>query len=168
MTFGNMYQEKTIWLLFDWGDTLMRVFPEYSGPMIHWPRLESMPDAVETLHALSSKYHLALTTNAEDSDEDQIRAALDRVGLGQWINEIFCVKRLGERKPEQAYFLAIAKHLKITPSQMIMIGDSFESDIQGALSAGLHSIWVNLNSTETIKGEGIHTVHSLKDILHLL
>jgi putative hydrolase of the HAD superfamily len=34
-------------LLFDWGDTLMRVFPEYVGPMAAWPKVEAMPHAEE-------------------------------------------------------------------------------------------------------------------------
>jgi len=29
-------------LIFDWGDTVMRVFPEFSGPMAHWPRVEAV------------------------------------------------------------------------------------------------------------------------------
>lgn len=168
MISGITITEKPIWLLFDWGDTLMRVFPEQSGPMISWPQVEAMPGAVDTLRVLSGEYHLALATNAEDSDEDQIRAALDRVGLGQWIEQIFGQKRLGKRKPEREYFLTIAKLLNVLPSQMIMIGDSFTSDIQGAVAAGLWAIWLNRSSTEVPFGQSFQTVHSLEEILSIL
>ena len=38
-------------ILFDWGDTLMRVFPEFEGPMFTWPRVEVVSGIKETLVA---------------------------------------------------------------------------------------------------------------------
>ena len=44
---------ETRCLLLDWGDTVMRVFPEYEGPMLTWPRVE----AVEGTDARTSAMH---------------------------------------------------------------------------------------------------------------
>ena len=76
-------------LLFDWGDTLMRDFNGFNGPMKDWPRLEVLPGAAEILAALHPDWNLALATNAEASDETDIRAALQRVDLDQWIDNVY-------------------------------------------------------------------------------
>lgn len=164
MTLEPAISEKPVWILLDWGDTLMRVYPEYNGPMFSWPRVEAIPGAAEALNALSGIYRLALATNAEDSEESQIRQALAKVGLAQWIEQIFCTKRLGRRKPQPEYFHAIAKHLNTIPNQMVMVGDSFVNDIQGALEAGLYGIWLNRISAEDRQGPGYCTIHTFGEI----
>jgi len=68
-------------VLFDWGNTLMVDLPGCFGPMASWPRVEAVAHAQETLGQLrAAGWHIALATNAADSDEDQIRIALARAG----------------------------------------------------------------------------------------
>jgi len=153
-----------IWLLFDWGDTLMRVYPKVRGPMTSWPRVAAVPGAAASLASLSARYHLAVATNAADSDEDQIRAALKRGGLDTWIEQIFCARNLGFQKPQAEYFQAIIKRLISPPNHMVMIGDSYSSDVQGAVQAGLSAIWFNPLSKEQRQGAGYCTVHGLSEI----
>ena len=86
-------------LLFDWGDTLIRVFPQYPGPMSTWPRVEAMPQAVEVLASLQPASTLCLATNAADSTEVEIRAALARVGLDACLERIFAIARLATKNP---------------------------------------------------------------------
>lgn len=143
----------------------MRVYPEFSGPMISWPYLSALPEAEETLFTLSKQYHLALATNAEDSDEGQIRAALRGVRLDPYIEEVFCTRRLGYHKPESEYFRNIAKLLNVDLDQIVMIGDSFSNDVMGAVDAGAQGIWLNTLSTENRQGPGYFTVHSLGEII---
>jgi len=38
--------------LFDWGDTLMRDFPEFRGAMVTWPRIEVCAYVEDALGAL--------------------------------------------------------------------------------------------------------------------
>jgi len=155
------------WLLFDWGDTLMRVYPQSSGPMITWPYLAALPEAEETLSTLSKRVHLALATNAEDSDEEQIRAALRRVRLDQFIEEVFCTRRLGYHKPEPQYFRSVAKQLNVDLSQIVVIGDSFSNDVMGAVDAGAQGIWLNTSSAENRQGPGYFTIHSLGEVISI-
>ncbi len=44
-------------ILFDWGDTLMRVFPEYDGPMYAWPRVEAVEGTAEKTAAMYRTIH---------------------------------------------------------------------------------------------------------------
>ena len=77
------------YLLFDWGDTLMRDFPDRSGPMADWPTVEAMPSIVAALEALHGRVGLAVATNAADSEPEQIRRALARGGLLHFFETIF-------------------------------------------------------------------------------
>ena len=80
-------------ILFDWGDTLMRDFREFSGPMASWPEVRALPGAGEVLSALRPHWRLALATNAADSSEAEIRDALERVDLSPLIDKVYCFRR---------------------------------------------------------------------------
>jgi HAD superfamily hydrolase (TIGR01662 family) len=156
--------EKKGCLLFDWGDTLMRTFPQYAGAMKDWARVEAVRGAAEMLAGLHEEWTLALATNAADSDEEAIRAALRRAELDRWIDRIYCFKKVRARKPEREFFEFILEELDIAPGQAIMIGDDQEADIRGALRSGLKAIWFNEGTAEDMEGEGYTTVHALSEI----
>ncbi len=130
-------------ILFDWGDTIMRVFPEYPGPMVEWPQVEPVPGVAEALAALHPQYRLALGTNAADSGEVLVRAALRRVGLEERLDAVYTARELGVRKPTPAFFLEIARRLGVEPAEVVMVGDEYISDVFGAKEAGLRAAWFN-------------------------
>jgi putative nucleotidyltransferase with HDIG domain len=127
-------------ILFDWGDTLMKVFP---GSMVGWPQLEAVPGAVDALQVLQSSYRLAVATNATDSTVTEIRDALERAGFGKSITEVFTASDLGVNKPERAFFESILQNLDCTAAEVVMVGDSYEQDVLGAATAGLRAVWYN-------------------------
>ena len=130
-------------LVFDWGDTLMRVFPEYSGPMASWPQVEAVEGAAQALSALSEHYRLVVATNAGDSRSRQVRQALERVGLANFFHSIFTAAELGSRKPTPAFFTSLAGVLGAKPDQIAMIGDDYRADVLGATQAGWNAVWFN-------------------------
>ncbi|MDR3574199.1 MAG: HAD hydrolase-like protein [Anaerolineaceae bacterium] len=130
-------------LVFDWGNTLMREFPEYQGSMADWPRIAAMPGAKIALNKLKDRYRIILATNATFSDADQVRFALRRAGLSEQISSIFTPHQLGARKPDQAFFRAIESVLGSSPDRMVMVGDDCLADAFGAHRAGWYAIWYN-------------------------
>ena len=128
-------------ILFDWGDTLAWSTQEYHGPMKDWPRVEAVPGALETLTALHEEWILALGPNATNSDEQDIRAALRRVGLDQWLDKIYCFKKIGHRKPLPEFFAYILKDLGLPAEQVIMVGDDYVADMLGARRCGLRAVF---------------------------
>jgi HAD superfamily hydrolase (TIGR01662 family) len=149
-------------LLFDWGDTLMRDFKQFTGPMQAWPRLEAVPGAVETLALLHSSWTIALATNAADSDEAAIRAALRRVGLDAWIDRIYCFANVGFRKPDPAFFRYILADLGLDPRRVCMVGDNFALDVLGANACGLRAVWFNPGSLEEHRSALHRTIHHFR------
>jgi HAD superfamily hydrolase (TIGR01509 family) len=147
-------------LLFDWGDTLMRDFKEFNGPMKDWPRLEAIPGAAETLASLHPAWTLALATNAVDSDEKDIRLALRRVDLERWLDKIYCFKKIGHKKPSPAFFQYILDDLKLTCRSTCMVGDNFEADVLGANACGMRAVWFNEHSLEVREDDLQRTIHA--------
>ncbi|MBC7264593.1 MAG: HAD family hydrolase [Chloroflexi bacterium] len=130
-------------VVFDWGDTVMRVFPECQGPMAHWPRVEAVPGVIETLQALHQRYCLVLATNAAESGASLVREALGRAGLEGCFDVILTAQELGARKPDPAFFQRVLAALNCTPGDAVVVGDDYQTDVIGAKEAGLRAIWFN-------------------------
>jgi HAD superfamily hydrolase (TIGR01662 family) len=148
-------------LLFDWGDTLMRDFKEFNGPMKDWPRLEAIPGAAKTLAALHPDWTLALATNAEDSEEADIRAALQRVDLDRFLDIVYCFRKIGHKKPSGAFYQYILDDLNLPLSSICMVGDNYQTDVLGANACGFHAVWFNEHSLEEQYGDLQRTIHAL-------
>jgi len=156
-------------ILFDWGDTLMRVFPGFAGPMFKWPHVEAVSFAEEVLPLLHKQWIIAMATNAIASKETDIRAALLRVNLSDYIDKVYCFQMIGHRKPAPVFFKFILNDLKVDYSDVFMVGDNFQEDVLGANRCGIRAVWFNEHSDDIHTGEmhrTIHTLKSLPEILH--
>lgn len=150
------------WVLFDWGDTLMRVFPQFRGKMKDWPKVEEMPGARKALHALHGKLGIALATNAADSEEADIREALERAGLSSFVKHIYCLRAVGAKKSTPEFFRHVLDQLHTDPGHVVMVGDDFTEDVEAARAAGLRAVWFNHRTPENAAGEHYTTVHHLE------
>jgi putative hydrolase of the HAD superfamily len=148
-------------ILFDWGETLMRDFKEFKGPMKNWPRVEAIPGAAEMLAVLRPNWILAIATNADVSDETDIWAALQRVNLDQWLDKVYCFKNIGYKKPSVEFYQHILDDLNLTPQSICMVGDNYEVDVLGANLSGMRAIWFNEHSLEVREDDMHHTIHDL-------
>ncbi len=151
-------------VLFDWGDTLMRDFPEFSGPMAAWPHVEALPNVKQALRELRPQWTLALATNSVDSDEAEIWEALDRVGLRSLLDKVFCFQTIGHSKPSPDFFGYIVKDLGMDRHRLVMVGDGFEKDVLGANRSGIRGIWFNESSTEVKIGKMHSTISDFRSL----
>lgn len=127
-------------ILFDWGNTLMRVFDDETGPMATWSRIELLPGVAEALAGLSRSYTLVLATKAADSGEAQIHQALLRGGIAPFIHRIFCRENTGYAKPAPEFYLSVAKRLGLAPGACLMVGDTPEDDVLAPRRLGMHGV----------------------------
>ena len=72
---------EKIALVFDWGNTLMKVFPEYTGPMVNWPEVAEVDGMSEALDGLAGRSPMVVATNAADSTAELVWKALRRAKL---------------------------------------------------------------------------------------
>jgi len=94
--------------------------------------------AVELLAALKPQCTLVLATNGL---ADIQRRRLRDNPIAPYLDAIFISEEMGIGKPEKGYFEQVLAALGADPAQTVMLGDDLNSDIQGAVNAGLDSIW---------------------------
>ncbi|MFI5186799.1 MAG: YjjG family noncanonical pyrimidine nucleotidase [Chitinophagales bacterium] len=123
------------------------------------------PYAKEILQYLKDKqYILHLLTNGfEKTQHNKLMYA----GLKPFFNEVITSEGSGSLKPNKAIFEFAFQKCSAGADESIMIGDSIEVDIVGAMNAGIDQVYVNhLGIEPTIKPT--YTIHSLKELEEIL
>jgi len=163
-----MAQPRFQWILFDWGGTLMLEDGPEDVPMGLWPEVRAIPEARETLADLSSRFRLAIATNATVSGRAMIELALARVSMLQFISEIFCFMEIGERKESAQFWNTVISTLQASPRDLAMVGDSLEPDVIAPRRVGVFSVWFNQDNRQLVDPQGLPTIHRLRDLVPLL
>ncbi len=151
-------------VLFDWGDTVMYDNPALTTPMVEWPKIKVVEGIAEVLRDLyASGRRIILATSASVSDEGQIRGALTRVELDAYFSQIYCFKNTHLQKNE-AFYHHVLNDLGISAADALMVGDSFEKDVQTPNALGIFAVWFNPVSDEIFNDELHITVHSMQEL----
>lgn len=127
-------------IIFDWGDTLMIDYTQYSGPMIEWERVDAVSGVKEVLPIIYKDYICCVASNAGDSDANLMKLALARVELDKFFREFFTSRELGFQKPNIEFFVEILKRLNLKAKEVIMVGNDYIKDIQPAKKVGMSTI----------------------------
>jgi putative hydrolase of the HAD superfamily len=96
--------------------------------------IELLPRVEETLAHLSTRHHLILMTKGNQAEQAD---KLAHSGLGRY----FAAVEIVAEKDPPAYREVIARH-ELKPHTSWMIGNSPKSDINPALAAGLHAVFL--------------------------
>ncbi|WP_419801820.1 YjjG family noncanonical pyrimidine nucleotidase [Mucilaginibacter sp.] len=108
-------------------------------------KLNLFPEAHEVLKYLSGKYSLYVISNGfKESTEMKIRLC----NLGQYFKHIFISEVIGVNKPDPKIFEHALQTAGAQKHQSLMIGDSLEADVYGALDFGIDAIYFNPNKAE--------------------
>ena len=120
-------------------------------------------ETIETLEYLKSKYELVILT---DWYGDQQSKRLEKLGILKYFQTVYSAEKTKRKPFKEAFMQAIGNN---KPEECIMIGDSFERDIQGALNAGLKAVWYNPNNkTEITENTEYYTISKLEDVGKIL
>lgn len=127
------------------------------------------PYTIEILDYLTDKkYELHLITNGFENTQ---HSKLKHSGLSSYFKEVVTSEGSNSLKPNKEIFEFAFQKTGAQPGESIMIGDTMEVDILGAINAGIDQIHVNhiSNMPETINGKlPTHTVFSLKELEGIL
>ena len=127
-------------IVFDWGDTLMKDFSEYAGPMADWEYVEIIDGVSKSLHIVSQSYTCCVASNAGASNSELLGMALKRVDIQQYFQYLFTSRELGFSKPSLDFFNKIVQTLDFTPQECIMVGNDYNKDIIPAKKIGMQTI----------------------------
>lgn len=116
--------------------------------------------------ASDRKYRLAVFTKGELMDQEN---KLWRSGLQRYFDVVSIVSN----KTPEAY-RHLCKELEVSPEQLVMVGNSFKSDIAPALKIGasaihipFHTIWAH-EKTEEFNHERLRRISHFEEILEIL
>lgn len=91
-------------------------------------------DALPTLNELAQHYRLAALTNG-NADLSKLSLEMFEFGLN--------AEQFDAAKPEPYIFEAALERSKLSPQQVLHIGDHQEHDVLGAARLNIHTLWFN-------------------------
>lgn len=97
------------------------------------------------LKKLHSFYKIGIITNGLTQVQEN---KIVRLCLNNYCQSILISETLGIAKPDRRIFDKALTELNAKAESTLMIGDSLESDYQGALNAGIDFCWINAKKTE--------------------
>lgn len=107
--------------------------------------LRLYPGVKEALASLRWKgYRLWLLSNAQQVFTSY---ELRSLGLGEEFDGIYLSSDYGCRKPDVRFFRALLEEQHLNPDECLMIGNDRETDIAGAMAAGLSTMYMHTNLT---------------------
>ncbi|TDE51374.1 YjjG family noncanonical pyrimidine nucleotidase [Flavobacterium sp. GT3P67] len=112
---------------------------------------------IEVLDYLNQKYNLHIITNG--FAEVQYKK-INNSNIGSYFQTITNSEMAGVKKPNPIIFDYALDLAKAKKENSIMIGDSLDADVQGALDSGLDAIFFNESK--------MHVEQHIKQINHLL
>ncbi len=125
-------------------------------------------DTLPFLHAIQGKYKLALITNGIPELQ---HFKLKKSGLSHFFKVITISGELGTAKPAKQLFDYTLARLGVDAQQVVMIGNSLNSDIQGAKAASISCIWLRRNKSENgslVSVKPDYQVETLNQVIALL
>ena len=140
---------------------------ELTEAMLDSIRFTPFPDAASTLAELrEAGLRLAAVSNWDCS----LRSVLAEVGLAGALDAVVVSAEVGAGKPDPAVFEAALEAIRCGSEESLFIGDSLETDVAGAASAGIRALLLDRSADgETgADGDDIERIFSLADLPELV
>lgn len=123
-----------------------------------------LPEAREILDYLHLRYPLTVVTNGFD----EIQATkIESAGIAHYFKHVITSQRAGSKKPSPGIFQFALDQSGHSAESAIMIGDNLQTDIAGAIEAGIDTVFFNpaRQSHHTLVTHEIQSLLELKSIL---
>lgn len=127
-------------------------------------KMNLFPYTHEILEYLQRKYTLHLISNGF---KEATAVKVSNTGLDKYFQNIIISELVGVNKPDKAIFTHAINLAGAENSESLMIGDSLEADVYGALNFGMDAIYFNPMNLPKPEDIPLQITH-LKDLLLLL
>ncbi len=155
------YPQRLVWVLESLGvdGGIRRRLAErtWRDYLAEWPRqTELYAETPSVLEALRGRYKLGLVTNYMDGST--ARLVFDKMGFDDVFDSIVVSHEVGYRKPSRTIFERALAELGSKPETSVMVGDSFEADILGALRMGMRGVLIDPEGSQSKNHHLAHAV----------
>ena len=125
-----------------------------------------LPGAEEIVRYLAEKYPLTIVTNGFIEVQYE---KFDKSGLKDCFSHIVLSEEVGCQKPNPRIFEEALRLNGLSADEVVMVGDSWYSDIQGAINAGIDQIWIRKSKDPLPEGQSAtYLVQSLSEVMEIL
>jgi YjjG family noncanonical pyrimidine nucleotidase len=130
-------------------------------------RADLIDGALEVIQALAPTHRFAIVTNGFQAVQ---RGRIERSPLKPYIHDLIISEEVGAAKPRAAFFEAAMQRLGHPPkADVLVIGDSLTSDMQGGVDFGLDTCWFNpLGEARPAHLPITYAIKHLRELLELV
>lgn len=124
-------------------------------------------NAFETISSLKGEYKQYAVTNGTYIAQER---KLTQSGLINIFDDVFISDKIGFEKPNIEFFNAVQQKIgKFNKNEVMIIGDSLSSDMQGGNNAGILCCWYNPHNAEVKNNIRIDfEIKDISDIIEIL
>jgi len=94
-----------------------------------------------------------------------VKHIFERMGLGAHFEHLIYSFAEGHRKPSAEIFASASRSFGVAPANCLMVGDSIESDIKGALAYGMNAALVNRTGKALVPPADSFSITSLSGLI---
>jgi putative hydrolase of the HAD superfamily len=120
-----------------------------------------LPGALELVRSLAAQVPVAVVTNGP---ADIQRLKIDQAGIGPYLSATVISGETGIGKPDPGAFGVALDLLGVSPENAVMVGDSWERDVTGALAAGMRAVWISQGRSAPGSHPGVEFAHGPRDV----
>lgn len=142
----------------DSGGELFATLWNHFADSRNWQVFDDVADSLQSLKSLGVVLGIA------SNFDRRLVAITQRFESLAACDHIFCSSLLGHSKPSPEFFLAAEKALKLSPQEILLVGDDWENDFQAGTAAGWRAI--HLDRSRTNSGDCL--AHSLRHVVDIV
>ena len=139
-----------------WGYQLNQLYMKH-----RFEDLELYPDVLPAFDLLAPRFQIGLLSNGNTYPE--------KLGLEERFDFAIFAQDVGFAKPDPRIFTETLKLADCSSEELLHVGDSLPSDVEGAQNAGIPAVWLNRegipNETDIIPDFEIASLDELSDRL---
>ena len=124
-----------------------------------------VPGTIELLKTLKKDFSIGIISNNLLIEQLE---KMKRLGISDYIDFFAISEEVGAAKPDRKIFDVAIERSKFGAEEAVLIGDSWENDIVGALKAGIRPIWLNRNGRVSPDSRitEITSLEPIENVLH--
>lgn len=124
-----------------------------------------LPGAAGLLEELSKRTKLYMVSNGISMIQ---RGRIAAGGIEKYFDGIFISEEIGEKKPDKAYFDHVLRNIPERKEDILLVGDSVNADIAGAMNAGIDTCWISRGRDYPLEKQPTFTAFGAGDLLKMV
>lgn len=142
-SFHDRYRKHVKWLFANYHGTKLKEGSEDVFMDLFSKQSHLIGDSLALLERLSARYDLYLATNGLSfTQRGRTKPFLP------FVKKVFISEEVGIIKPNVKFFKTMLDEIALPPSELLMVGDSYPSDMIGAMAVGMKTCFIRRHGEE--------------------